>query len=230
MRHFRNKLLVGLSGADLALLEPLESCQLNKGQILDPANQPIENVYFPESGIASVIALDDGGRRIEVGPFGREGMSGTSIVLGITSCPLETTVQLDGTAHRVSAEVLRRAVDDSSSLRQRLLSYVQAFHIQTTQTLLVNSYATVEQRLARWLLMAHDRVDGPTLSITHDYIAEMLGVRRAGVTEAVQMLEGRKFIRATRGLIEVQDRQGLVTLAGRAYGASEAEYARLLTP
>lgn len=229
MRSQRNKVLASLSASDQAKLEPhLEHCRLEKRDILDRANELIRYVYFPESGIGSVIALDDAGRRIEVGPFGREGMSGTPVVVGAASCPLETSVQVEGIAYRIETAMLRQAMNECPSLHRRLLLYVQAFHIQTAQTLLVNSFANVEQRLARWLLMAHDRLDHfDKLPLTHEFIAEMLGVRRAGVTEAVQMLEGRLLIRASRGLIEVRDREGLQTLAGRSYGASEAEYARL---
>ena len=225
----RNKLLSGISDADLATLEPsLEHCLLEKGQVLDGANEPIEFVYFPESGIASIIALDEHERRIEVGPFGREGMSGTPVVLEAKTCPLETSVQAPGVAYRISADVLRDRMRASPSLHRQLLRYAQAFHVQTSQTLLVNSYANVEQRLARWLLMAHDRIDGDDLPLTHEFIAVMLGVRRAGVTEATHMLEERRFIKATRGLIVVQNREGLVALAGQSYGSSEAEYVRLM--
>jgi CRP-like cAMP-binding protein len=230
MNRPKNKVLNGLATADLEALRPsLEACTLEVGQVLDPANGPIEHIYFPESGIASVIALDRECRRIEVGPFGREGMSGMFVVMGVASCPLETAVQGAGVAHRIKVEALRQAIDRSPSLHQRLLRYVQAFHIQSAQTLLVNSYAHIEQRLARWVLMAHDRIDGDNLPLTHDFMALMLGVRRAGVTEATQKLEGRKLIKATRGLIVIQDRRGLEELAGNSYGVSEAEYARLMT-
>jgi CRP-like cAMP-binding protein len=231
MNSQRNRVLASFSASDRGRLElDLEHCRLEKRDILDRPNEPIEHIYFPESGIGSVIALDDVGRRIEVGPFGREGMSGTPVVLGAASCPLETSVQVEGIAYRIKTTALRQAMAESPSLHRRLLLYVQAFHIQTAQTLLVNSFANVEQRLARWLLMSHDRLDhSDRLPLTHEFIAEMLGVRRAGVTEAVQMLEGRLLIRASRGLIEVRDREGLQNLAGRSYGASEAEYARLFT-
>src|SRR4051794_34330840 len=121
MPPHRNKVLTSISATDLARLEPhLEHCALQKGQVLDRANAPITLIYFPESGIGSVIALDDTGRRIEVGPFGREGMSGLPVVIGVSSCPLETSVQVEGTAHRIGADVLRRAMDESPSLQRRM--------------------------------------------------------------------------------------------------------------
>jgi len=231
MSVLRNQVLSRLAAVDLRRLEPgLELVQITKGQVLDEPNKPTAHLYFPESGIASVIAVDEHGRKIEVGPFGREGMSGTHVVMGVEASPLETNIQSDGTAHRIDVEALRQAMSQSASLRQRLLLYVQAFHFQTAQTLLINSYANLEQRLARWVLMAHDRTDGDAMALTHDFVSVMLGVRRAGVTEAVQMLESRKLIKATRGVFEVRDRKGLEALAGRSYGASEAEYARLMAP
>jgi hypothetical protein len=175
-----------------------------------------------------VIAVGPHGRRVEVGPFGREGMSGIVVALGARTGRTETVVQIGGVAHRIRADALAGAVDRSRPLHWLLLSYVNAFMVQTSDTLLVNSYAGIEQRLARWLLMTQDRTDGRDLAITHDYISEMLAVRRPGVTEAIQMIEGRGLIRATRGLVTVLDRNGLVTLAGGAYGPSEAEYRRLV--
>jgi CRP-like cAMP-binding protein len=225
----RNQVLTSLKAAEYAVLErAVAPCDLTRGQILDEPNKPIEHIYFPESGIASVLAVDDQGRRIEVGPFGREGMSGIPIVMGTRVCPLGTQVQVPGTALRMSADALEAAINESPTLHRRLLRYAKAFSIQTAQTLLVNGYANIEQRLARWLLMSHDRVDGDELPLTHDFISEMLFVRRAGVTEAMQMLEGRGLINATRGLITVRDRKGLEKLAGSSYGPSEAEYRRLM--
>jgi CRP-like cAMP-binding protein len=231
MQQLRNQVLSTLEAADYAVLErSLTPCDLRRGHILDRPNKPIEHIYFPESGIASVLAVDTEGRRIEVGPFGREGMSGLPVVMGTRTCPLETEVQVPGTALRMSSDALEAAINESQSLHRRLLRYAKAFTIQTAQTLLVNGYANIEQRLARWLLMSHDRVDGHELPLTHDFISEMLFVRRAGVTEAMQMLEGRGLIKATRGLIKVLERKGLERLAGSTYGPSEAEYRRLMGP
>ena len=229
MTLLRNRLLALLSDTDRALLaRDLEPCELVRGQRLERQDQPIEFAYFPESGICSVIAVAPQGRRVEVGPFGREGMSGLAVVLGARAGHNETVVQIGGIAHRIRADALAGAIERSRSLHWLLLRYINAFMVQTSETLLVNSYAGIEQRLARWLLMTQDRTDGRELAITHEYISEMLAVRRPGVTEAIQMIEGRGLIRATRGLVTVLDRKGLATLAGSAYGASEAEYRRLV--
>lgn len=225
----RNRLLSGLSTQDLALLQSqLELCRIEKDQVLEQPQKPIEHVYFPESGVASLVAVGSANRRIEVGPFGREGMSGIAVVLGTDRSPHETRVQVSGQAHRVTAGALREVMRQSPSLQVRLLRYVQAFSVQAAHSTLANGNLTIEQRLARWLMMLHDRIDGDELPLTHDFLALMLSVRRAGVTIAVHMLEGRGLIRATRGLIRILDRQGLKALAQSSYGIAEAEYRRLL--
>jgi CRP-like cAMP-binding protein len=229
MTLLRNQILALTGDADRSLLAPdLEPCEMSRGERLERAGEPIDFVYFPESGICSVIAIAPHGRRVEVGPFGREGMSGLAIVLGAATGKNETAVQIGGSAHRIKTEALVRAIERSRPLHWLLLRYVQAFMVQTAETLLVNSYAGIEQRLARWILMSQDRTDGRDLAITHEYISEMLAVRRPGVTEAIQMIEGRGLIRATRGLVTVLDRTGLAALAGAAYGVSEAEYQRVV--
>jgi CRP-like cAMP-binding protein len=229
MTMLRNRLLALMSDTDRALLaREFEPCDLVRGQRLERLGEPLDFVYFPESGICSVIAVSQQGRRVEVGPFGREGMSGLAVPLGARAGRNETVVQIGGVAYRIRPEALADAVNRSRPLHWLLLRYVHAFMLQTAETLLVNSYAGIEQRLARWLLMTQDRTDGHDLAITHEYISEMLAVRRPGVTEAIQMIEGRGLIRATRGLVAVLDRDGLATLAGAAYGVSEAEYQRLL--
>lgn len=225
----RNRLLSGLSAEDMALLRAhFEPCRIEKDQILEQPQRPIEHVYFPESGVASLIAVASADRRIEVGPFGCEGMSGIAVVLGVDRSPLETRVQVAGDAHCLTAEALRSLMRQSASLQLRLSRYVQAFFVQSAHTTLANANLTIEQRLARWLLMLRDRIEGDELPLTHDFLALMLSVRRAGVTIAVHMLEGRGLIRATRGLVKILDREGLRTMAQGSYGLAEAEYARLL--
>src|SRR4051794_25152990 len=225
----RNQLLSALSADDLALLmRKLERVPLEMSHVLERPNEPIEHVYFPESGIASVIGIDGRKRRIEAGPFGREGMSGTPLVMGTDRSPHETAVQIGGTAQRISADALRRALERSPALNRFLLLYCQAFSVQTTHTAVANAHAALEPRLARWLLMTQDRIDGSELPLTHAFIALMLGVRRAGVTVALHALEGRALIRATRNRIRIQDREGLEAIADGSYGPSEAEYERLM--
>ncbi|WP_410217133.1 Crp/Fnr family transcriptional regulator [Paracoccus sp. (in: a-proteobacteria)] len=226
----RNHLISTLSSGDQALLQPhLSVVTLEQGATLEQPGQPITHIVFPVSGVTSIIVT--GGKkthRIEAGLFGREGMSGTSILLGTDSTPNELLVQIPGHALKISTEQLGALVTQSPSLHQHLLLFVQATLIQTTQTALSNKHNSLEERLARWLLMCHDRVEGDLLNLTHEFMSFMLGTRRAGVTVATQILEGKGLIRAKRGAVTILDREGLEEEAGGAYGVPEAEYVRLL--
>ncbi|MDB5591148.1 Crp/Fnr family transcriptional regulator [Enterovirga sp.] len=226
---FRNQLLASLPGEELAALAPLlDSVTLLQGQVLEAPNTEIGAVYFPESGIASVVVMDPAGRRMEAGPFGRDGMSGVAVLTDAGRSPHETVVQVPGTASRVSAAALNGALRRSPDLHRALLRYVQAFSIQVSHTALAAGVAIVQQRLARWLLMLHDRIDGDELQLTHDFMAMMLAVRRPGVTVALHELEGCGLIRSRRGLVIIRDRAGLVELCAGIYGVPEAEYRRLI--
>jgi CRP-like cAMP-binding protein len=222
-------LLAALSPEDFSLLQPqLEPIPLPGSTCLVEPNTPIEYVYFLEQGIASVVATTPQGRRIEVGIIGPEGLTGTSVLLGTDRTPHECFVQTPGKGLRIQVEDLCHAVSVSASLHQHLLRFVQALIIQMSQTALANGSHTIEQRLARWLLMCHDRVDGDDLATTHEFLSLMLGVRRAGVTETLKTLEDRGLISTKRGQITVLDRAKLKAVAGDSYSVPEAEYARLI--
>jgi CRP-like cAMP-binding protein len=217
-----------LSRADQALLSPhLEAVDLELRHWVEHAHTPIKHVYFPESGIISVVAkaADD---QIEVGLIGREGMSGAAVVLGDQQSPNDAYVQLAGNGHRISAARLRTAIEASKSLRQRLHRFAHIFMVQIAQTAFANGRSKIDHRLARWLLMAQDRQDDNDLPLTHEFIAIMLGVRRPGVTDALHELEAKRLIQANRGVIRIVNRKGLMTLAGNIYGVPEAEYERLI--
>lgn len=225
----RNRLLATLRSEDFSLLEPqLEPIPLPVRTCLIAPNTPIEHVHFLEQGIASNIAVLPQGRRIEVAIIGREGLSGAAVLLGADRTPHECFVQVSGTGLRIRADDLRRAVAASASLQQHLLRFVQALTIQTAQTALANGGCKIEERLARWLLMCHDRVDGNDLSTTHEFLSLMLGVRRSGVTEMLKTFEDRGLISTGRGQITVVDRVNLEAVAGDSYGVPEAEYSRLI--
>lgn len=224
----RNLLLSVLSPPDYGLLEPhLAKSKFVLRQSFEEANKPIEHVYFPEDGIISIVAKSRH-EQAEAAIVGREGMTGIPVVLGNDRWVNDTYVQVEGHGLRIEAADLRQALAKSTTLRAVLLAFTQAFVVQTAQTALANARGNVEMRLARWLLMAHDRISGDELSLTHEFLALMLGVRRAGVTTTVQKLEGEGLISARRGLIVVEDRPGLIKLADRLYGVSEAEYRRLI--
>jgi len=224
-----NRILQRISADDPALLIPeLEPVDLPLRFSLEKAGIPIEYIYFPETGVASVVANGTPKRHIEVGLFGREGLSGSSIILADDRSPHDTYMQVAGKGQRITCDALRRAIATSPTLHAFLLRYVQAFMIQTAQTALANGRARLEERLARWLLMCHDRIDGNDLPITHEFIAVMLGGHRPGVTLALQILEGQGLIISGRGRITINDRKGLEICANGSYGQPEAAYRRLI--
>lgn len=227
--HLKNELLRRLGSEDLSLLVPyFERLTLKLREVIQRPGAPIEFVYFPESCIASLVAKMPRGRDAEVGFVGFEGMIGTPIVMGDDRQPCECVIQMAGDATRVPASALSKAIAASPTLWLFLLRYVQSLSAQTTSTALANARSKLEERLARWLLMCADRVDGCELRLTHEFLSIMLGVRRPGVTVAIQILEGKGFIRASRGAITIRDREGLIELADGAYGLSEGEYERLI--
>ena len=224
-----NRLLSSLSKADFGLLLPdLEAVSLNLRKVLERPNKRIEDVYFPDAGFASVVAVQPKQTKVEVGLIGREGMTGLPVVLGNHKTPHETYIQADGHGQRINATKLRKAMAASSSLQSLLLKFVQAFMVQTAQTAISNARAKLNERLARWILMADDRIDGSRLPLTHEFLSLMLGVRRAGVTEALHALESEGLIRASRGEIIVRSRKGIERRAGGSYGIPEAEFRRLI--
>ena len=218
-----------MSADDFGILQPhLNERAQRRGDVINEPNAPIEHVHFPERGIASIVATSDDGRRLEVGLYGREGMSGTTLVLGSDRTPHEHFYQVEGSAILVGADELGDAIQRSPPLNRLLLRYVQAFQTQITYTALSNGTYTIEERLARWLLMCHDRVDGDELPLTHEFLGLMLGVRRSSVTVALQTLEAAQVIRAQRGRQTILNRSKLEDIAGDSYGRAEAEYARLI--
>jgi CRP-like cAMP-binding protein len=225
----RNRLLAALTPTDLDLIRPhLEPVSLGLRKDLEKPKRPIDDVYFPDIGIASVVAVQSNDTRVEVGLIGCEGMSGTSIVLGTDRSPHSTYMQVAGQGQRIAVPKLREAMKASDSLRAVFLRYVQVFMVQTAHTAIANARDRLDARLARWILMAHDRVRDNTLPLTHEFLSLMLGVRRAGVTEALHSLQSQELIRAGRGEIVVLNRKGIERAAGHSYGTPEAEFRRLI--
>jgi CRP-like cAMP-binding protein len=225
----RNRLLAALSHADRDLLTPcLEMIGLDARQILEAPSDPIAHVYFVESGLISVVGTTQPDHRIEVGMVGYEGMTGLAIVLGDDRSVNETLVQSAGFAMRLSTKLLREMMEASGSLTATLLRYVNVFMVQGSQTALANGRGRLDERLARWLLMWHDRVLEDDLLITHEFLALLLGVRRQGVTVTLHDLEGKGLIRSTRSHVRILDREGLQQAANGFYGVPEAEYDRSL--
>jgi CRP-like cAMP-binding protein len=223
-----NRLLQAMPRADCeALQRHLSPVELPLRQKLEQPFQPIEHVYFVEDAIASVVAKYPD-RDVEIGVVGCEGVTGSAIILGATSSSHATYVQLAGDAQRMSSDAFRQCMSDSQTLRPWLLRYVHAFSVQTAHTAAANAIADLPERLARWLLMTHDRVPGNEMTLTHEFLATMLGTRRAGVTEALHVLGAKVLIEQRRGRIVIANRKGLEALASVYYGKPEAEYKRLM--
>lgn len=195
---------------------------------MERPNRRIDAVYFMETGIASVVAVQADDKRIEIGLVGNEGMTGSAVVLGGDQSPHSTYIQVAGDGQRIAVADLRKAMQASEPLRALFLKYVQVFMVQTAHTAIANVRSKLDQRLARWILMAHDRTLVDALPLTHEFLALMLGVRRAGVTEALHSLKRQKLIDTGRNMIIVRNRKGIERAAGAFYGVPEAEFQRLI--
>lgn len=212
----RNVILARLEPADFKLIEPhLEPVELPLRKVLEQRHRRITAIYFPESGFASVVA--NGERPIEVGIVGREGMTGLPVVLGGDRNANETFIQVAGQGQTMRAKALREAIKASVTLHLTLLRYVQSFLDQTTQTAVSNGRSRIDERLARWLLMAADRLDDEEMPLTHEFLAMMLSIRRQGVSEAVHALERDSIIERRRGRIFITDRRALEKRANGTY-------------
>lgn len=225
----RNRLLKAMSVEDFARLQThLEPMDLPAGHSLSKPNVRTHHFYFMEAGVAS-ITVEGANGRVEVGIIGREGVVGaTPVLLGTDRAPYDHFVQIPGSALRIRADVVSAAAEESPSLRKLLLRYIMTEMVQVRQTAFINATHEIEVRLARWLLMCHDRTDGDELQLKHEFLSMMLGVRRSGVTLAMQHLEAAGRIRAKRGRVTVINRELLEEMADGAYGTPEAEYARLI--
>src|SRR6478752_4741035 len=205
----RNKLLAALSNTDLALLQPhLEPVELEIRKVLESPNKPIKHSYFIERGLASIVA-GNSHKRLEVGLIGSEGMTGIPIVLGNDRSTNENFIQVAGEGFRIPSDKLREAMRQSRPLEKAFLKFAHSYFNQTANTAFSNGTASLEERLASWLLMANDRLDGDEIPLTHEFLSLMLGVRRAGVTVALNYLEHRGVISLSRGQIVITDRDGL---------------------
>lgn len=217
-----NRILSRLSRQEFALLEPhLEAVDLPVRKTLEARRKRIDQVYFIESGFASVVANGTNKPSIEVGIIGREGMTGLAIVMGHDRAQHDTYMQVAGHGLRISAAKLREADERSMILHRAMLRYAHAFLLQTTTTALANGRSKIEERAARWLLMADDRIDGDDLPLTHEFLGLMLGTHRPGVTIALQALEKAGLIATRRSHITIIDRKGLEKNSNGTYIRSD---------
>jgi CRP-like cAMP-binding protein len=205
-----NRLLAALPKKDYqGLQRHLEEIPLVFEEILYQPNVLISDVYFPNSGIVSLLAAVNGRATLEVGLVGREGMLGLPIFMGVDSSQNRAVVQGVGSAMKMKATAFRKECNNGGALPRLLQRYTHSLLTQITQSAVCNQFHSVEARLARWLLMTHDRMGTDDFQLTQEFLSNMLGVRREGVTRAAGELQKRKLIGYSRGRLKVLDRAGL---------------------
>jgi CRP-like cAMP-binding protein len=227
-KKVRNRILSRVPLAEFALVsQSLMLVELDLGETLHRHGDVIEHAYFVETGFISALCVLLDGNPLEIGLIGSEGVAGFSVVLGGRTSYAETMCQTGGKAYRMPASALKDAFGAAPQFRDLMLRYVLLFQIQVAQTAACNAHHALEQRLARWLLSAHDRSGASELSLTQDLIAVMLGVRRATVSVAASALQRAGVIRYQHGKIIVVDRLGLENSACECYESVAGEYRRL---
>lgn len=204
-----------------------ESVELIFGSILCEPEQPIKYAYFPITGFISLVAIVENHQPLEVGLIGNEGMLGVTLALGMPQAPMRALVQGSGTALRISAGHLRQALQSSPLLTKKFNMYVYLLLVQMANMTACIHFHGIESRLARWLLMTQDRTYANRLHLTQSFLADMLGVRRSGVTVAAGALQNRNLIHYSRGEITILDRKGLEVVACRCYQIMQVEYQQL---
>ncbi|MEX2695362.1 Crp/Fnr family transcriptional regulator [Rhizobium mongolense] len=210
------------------LRSEMTAIDLGLRQVVVESDTPILHVCFIESGLASMVAVSSDDEAVEVGHIGREGLGGHHVLLMTDRTPNRTFMQVAGTGIAVPVEHFMTIINNHKPTRDLLLRYVHSASLQLAHSALANARYSMQERLARWLLMCHDRLEGDNLALTHEFLGMMLGVRRAGVTNELHILEGIHAIRSTRGNVRIIDREKLKKIAGGCYGLPEAEYERLI--
>ncbi len=224
-----NHLLAALPPEELRQIEPwFDAVPLPRDEVIFRPGQPMEDTFFPLSGMISLVALMSGGLGAEVATVGNEGMVGLPSILGAASSPFHVMAQLDGDAIRIPAHQLERSLPGLPHLSSLLGTYSQAFFVQTAQNAACNGLHSVSERGARWLLTTHDRADGDEFFLTQEYLAFMLGVSRQSVGHAVSGLQDQGLISYSRGAMHVLDRPGLEAASCECYETVRAEFSRLL--
>ena len=207
----------------------LQPVVLKRRAILQEHNRPVEHIYFIERGVASLFARTHRDGPVEVAMVGRLGFVGVAAVLGTMRSPNRCIMEVPGDALRIASEDLRRIMETAPGVRQQLLNYVHALLVQNTQTALCNVRHELEERLCRWLLLASDRLDETVIPLTHDQLAMILGVRRAGVTTTLSLLEEKGAVIKARGAIKIADRSTLEKKTCECYRIIASEYNRITT-
>ena len=220
-----NRILSALPPEEFERLRPkLREVGLKAGKIIFDAEEPINDVYFINGGIVSWLATLEDGNTVEAGVIGPEGIAGMAVLLGASSTPNQGLVQADLQASKISSGDLITEFRKGGELNRLILRFVHSMFIQVAQTAACNRLHTLDQRLARWLLMTHDRIVGDSFPLTQEFLSRMLGVRRAGVSVAANSLRQDGFIDYHRGDIRILDRDGLENLSCECYEIVKQEY------
>lgn len=228
--HVGNRLVAALPTEEYKRLQPnLELVSLCFKQRLYQPNEPINYVYFPNSGVVSVLSVMEDGGIVEVATVGNEGTIGIPVLLGTDRVPAETLVQVPGDGLRMNVDVFKKLVTPGSPTHNLLLRYTQALMNQFSQSVACNRLHSVEERCCRWLLQTRDRVESNEFPMTQEFLSLMLGVRRASVSEVAAILQKAGLIRYHRGKMTIIDREGLEAGSCECYRVIKREYARLLS-
>jgi CRP-like cAMP-binding protein len=228
-KNSTNRLLAALIADDYQRLLPeLETCRMQPKDKLYEPDKPIEYVYFPLSGVASLLAIMEDGTLVEVGTVGNEGMIGIPVFLGAEKTNGMAFYQVPGDAVRMKADAFRKEIKHNDHFVRILQRYTQALFTMLAQHTGCNRVHNIYQRCARWLLMTHDRVHDDEFMLTQEFLGMMLGVRRASVNEVMQTMQDEGFVRYQRGVITVIDRAGLEAAACECYAVIKEEYDRML--
>jgi CRP-like cAMP-binding protein len=223
----RNRLLAALTPADFSLLaSKLKNISLSQGELLQEAGEPIKHVYFPQSGMISLLTVMQNGSAVETATVGREGAMGAMSGLGSRIAPYRAVVRIEGAASRIAAAPFEAAVNGSASIKELIVRYSDFLMIMIQQSAGCSALHSLEKRLCRWLLQAQDRNDGIRLPVTQELLSQLLGVRRTTLTITARNLQTAGLIRYRRGLIEIVDRGGLETKACECYDLIRAAQAK----
>jgi CRP-like cAMP-binding protein len=224
----KNAILASLPPSEIARLMPhLTPVELSLHETLLEPNEEITHAYFLEGGLASVVAEMSNGATVETGITGKEGMVGFSLLLGGNRMPTRTFIQIPGMGYKIKAKRLKEEFENSGALQRLTGSYIQAHMIQTAQTAACNRLHDIAERLARWLLACHDRMDSNNFPITHEFLSQMLGTPRSTVTLAAGILQNAGLMEYSRGKVHIRDRQGLEKAACECYKNIRKEFERL---
>ena len=225
----KNRLLAALPAEEYERLLPhLGHVSFQLGEVVYESGGRMEHIYFPTAAIVSLLYLMENGASAEMGMAGKEGLIGVALFMGGNTMPNRAVVQSAGGAVKMRAQVLREEFARGGAFQRLLLRYTQALLTQMSQTAVCNRLHAIEQQLCRWLLLSHDRLDSDELVMTQELIANMLGVRREGVTAAAGRLQEQGLISYVRGRIQILDRPGLETSVCECYKVVRDEYERLL--